>query len=222
MFFSFSYLLSPCDAIRTVTKYLVDVFRGTYHSCVSVIKELALKWSRELWNLSFSMVLLGLAVSGSGHPSRVFPCSDGVADSCGQEDPMSAHSLRASYRFPCIPHSLSPLGRCCRDRWPPGSWASNEAHPFFFLLIIPCFTSCFNNTSIASVAHLAGQHAAAASHDHIHANPCLFISCHDSIAISCLVVVFTCQTLWDVLRNSWPVHTFHCWDGTFVRSEQRS
>lgn len=61
-----------------------------------------------------------------------------------------------------------------------------------------------------------------ASHDHIHATPCLFISCHDSIAISCLVVVFTCQVLWDVLRNSWPVHTFHCWDGTFVKSEQRS
>lgn len=30
---------------------------------------------------------------------------------------------------------------------------------------------------------------------HIHANPCFFISLHDSKAISCLVVVFTCQVL---------------------------
>lgn len=44
----------------------------------------------------------------------------------------------------------------------------------------------------------------------MHANQCLYISLHDSIAISCLVVVFTCQALWVILQNSWPVHKFLC------------
>lgn len=125
-------------------------------------------------------------------------------------------SLQASHRLPCTPHSLSPLGRCCRDRWPLGSWASNEAHRFFFSLsthhlpfqfLFQQHQPCLRHTSGGA----ARKPLRTASHDHIHAKPCLFISCHDSIAISCLVVVFTFQALWDVLRNSWPVHKFDCW-----------
>lgn len=55
------------------------------------------------------------------------------------------------------------------------------------------------NTGNASIAHLAETHKpplrGTAPHDHVHARPCLFISRHGSIAISCLVVVFTCQVM---------------------------
>lgn len=39
-------------------------------------------------------------------------------------------SLQASDHLLFTPHRSAPRGRCCWDRWPPGSWALNEAHPF--------------------------------------------------------------------------------------------
>lgn len=132
--FSYVCLLSTCDTIRTATNYLVDVFCRKYQSRVSVIKELALKWSCELWNLSFSMVywdwLSQEAGTGPGcfHvATRILKVMESLT-AVGRRIPCLLLTLGFSS---CTPHSLSPLGRCCRDRWPLSSWAANEAHPFF-------------------------------------------------------------------------------------------
>lgn len=59
----------------------------------------------------------------------------------------------------------------------------------------------------------------------MHENRCIFISLHDSLAISRLVFVFTCQVLWVVLQNSRPVHKFLCvaeiglWGGSSAPNE---
>lgn len=170
---------------------------------------------------------LWLAASGSRHRSRVFPSScwnaesDGVTDSCGQEDPTSVSDSRLLITSP------APLTAC--PRWDDA--AGTDGHlaaehlmkhtPPFFLthhLLFHQHRYCLCHTSGRATRKRRKQ-------PHMTTfmqNPCLFISCHDSIAISCLVVVCTCQALWDVLGNSWPVHTFPCWDGTFVKSEQRS
>lgn len=96
-------------------------------------------------------------------------------------------------------------------------------HMYFIL-----FFSVVFNAHVLFVSHLAWQQNKSAlklggdgeshlancvSHDqshgaHMHANSCLFICSHDSAAISCLVAVSTCQMLWEISQNSWPVHQF--------------
>lgn len=103
---------------------------------------------------------------------------------------------------------------------------------FFFFFFLSLHSSSpvsvpLSTTPALPPSHIwPGQHTNRCQGPHVTASmqkPCLFISCHDSIAISCLVVVFTCQAWRDVLRNSRPVPTFDCWgNGTFAKSEQRS
>lgn len=120
--FSYVCLLSTCDTIRTATNYLVDVFCRKYQSRVSVIKELALKWSCELWNLSFSMVywdwLSQEAGTGPGcfHVAtrilKVMESLTAVGRRIPCPDPMSREAQSAAHSGLLIlhPSQLVPIG----------------------------------------------------------------------------------------------------------------
>lgn len=123
------------------------------------------------------------------------------------------------------------------------SWALNEAHLFLSLVLpLPLSQPLFLTPTIPSSHIWPGSRtdtvcwemremrespfAKCVSHDQSHkscmpAKSCLLICPYDSIAISCLVAVFTCQALFDILQNSWPVHKFPCFtEMGFVRRAQ--
>lgn len=176
--------------------------------------------------------------------SYLKPEHDGVTGSCGLEDAVPAARCR-----PLI-ISSSPRTALLRRDGAVGTDGHLGAehlmkHTLFKNSSSPESIPFFPNNP--SISHLAWQHAepicrgdggsvgiafckACVSHDHsrkayMHGNRCIFISLHDSSAISCLVFVFTWQVLWVVLQNSRPVHKFLCvaeiglWGGSSAPNE---
>lgn len=146
--------------------------------------------------------------------------SDGASGSCGLQNAAAAH--RGLCSSPLHPTMFCSTGTTLLGQMATWEPQNKWSKPFFFFFTS---TTCPNVHNLF-ISHLAWQENRSAlefeggaelhfancvSHDqshkaYMHAKPCLFICLHDSMAISCMVMVFTCQILWKILQNSWPVH----------------
>lgn len=167
---------------------------------MSSIEELPLKWTHELLRLWWCSV--------SGCLLQRAPIHFRLASGILKESPTAV-----GRRIPCLP-------------LPPGL-SSSPLHPTQLVpngTMLPAQMATWQQ-SIKCLHRTSGFAAREQGNSltwHTHAHPCLYISRHGFVAISCLVVVFTCQALWDVLQNSRPVHTFHRGDGDLWRGSSAS